>query len=165
MTMTPAYEAAQLRIIQAMHAQHMLYRRRKPVFWSPSALTALAEAELEYHDHVSTAAHVLVPVTAREGSALHNSQHRLMLLMWTTTPWTLPANRAVAYNPKLTYCLLDARVKDALCMHGNVRVITGLDTLESIRPIFDHCEVLMQFKGDELEGFTAQHPFFPNMFA
>ena len=89
------------RQLLAQVAQGLLVRRRKPVFWSPSSRTALAEAELEYQDHASTAAHVLFDVTA-PATWQPRVSGRLQALIWTTTPWTLPANRAVSYNPKLT---------------------------------------------------------------
>ena len=75
-----------------------LYRGSKPVMWSPVEQTALADAEVEYHDHVSPTVWVKFPVAGGDG-AIPNSS----VVIWTTTPWTIPANRAVSYNPRITY--------------------------------------------------------------
>jgi isoleucyl-tRNA synthetase len=83
-----------------------------PVYWSPSSRTALAEAELEYDpDHISLCAYVRYPIVP---SSAHNlslpediDATKLGILVWTTTPWTLPANQAVAVNPETLYCLVE----------------------------------------------------------
>lgn len=111
-TMDAAYEVAQLRVFRRMVQRGLIYRRFKPVYWSPASRTALAEAELEYRDdHVSTAAYVKFPVEPASASALlraaglagDGDSERLYALIWTTTPWTLPANRAVAVHSQLDY--------------------------------------------------------------
>src|SRR5205814_4154430 len=81
-------------------ATGQLYRGSKPVMWSPVERTALADAEVEYHDHVSPTVWVKFPVT--EGS---DAARNGCVVIWTTTPWTIPANRAVSYNPDIAYGL------------------------------------------------------------
>jgi isoleucyl-tRNA synthetase len=108
LTMNPEYEASQLAVFYTMYKQGLIYRRRKPVYWSPSSQTALAEAELEYQDHTSKS--VFVKFICRPSAEFvrkyHTSSDTVAAIIWTTTPWTLPANRAVAYNPKLSYTVL-----------------------------------------------------------
>ncbi|RKP09434.1 isoleucyl-tRNA synthetase [Thamnocephalis sphaerospora] len=92
LTLKPDYEARQLKIFQEMVRKGLIYRHYKPVYWSPSSKTALAEAELEYReDHQSRSVYVHYPVSA---------------LIWTTTPWTLPANRAIAIGSSMRYTLV-----------------------------------------------------------
>ncbi len=99
LTLNKEYEAAELGLFADIVAQGFVYRGKKPVYWSIPYKTALAEAEVEYNDHVSQSVYVKFPVVGEPG---------LNLLIWTTTPWTLPANLAVAYNPKLIYSLVQA---------------------------------------------------------
>jgi isoleucyl-tRNA synthetase len=108
-TMDKEYTPKQLGVFQEMVRQGLIFRRYKPVYWSPSSKTALAEAELEYKDdHVSTAAYVKFPITSLpEGlsSRLPNNE-KLSAVIWTTTPWTLPANRAIAVHSELEYVVV-----------------------------------------------------------
>lgn len=96
-TMDKEYEAEQLRCFAKMVDLELVHRALRPVFWSPSSQTALAEAELEYQEMSGTAAFV----------AFHLIGHKDKLLIWTTTPWTLPANQAVAINSSLQYCRVE----------------------------------------------------------
>ena len=80
-----------------------LYRGVKPVMWSTVEKTALAEAEIEYHEHRSTTIYVRFPVNKTEIDELKNSN----IIIWTTTPWTIPGNRAVAYKADLKYLLIE----------------------------------------------------------
>ena len=103
-TMDKSFEIRQLAIFRAMADHGLICRKHKPVYWSPSSRTALAEAELEYKDdHVSTAAYVKFPLqSATFASAPVHA------LIWTTTPWTLPANQAIAIHPSLEYSLIES---------------------------------------------------------
>jgi len=115
LTQDPAYEAAQLRVFGRLVAGGHVYRGRKPVHWSPSSATALAEAELEYPDgHTSRSVYVALPlVAAGEGvpAELRGPLRGAALAVWTTTAWTLPANAAVAVNERLRYALVEAEVR------------------------------------------------------
>ncbi|KAI0126614.1 isoleucyl-tRNA synthetase [Xylariales sp. AK1849] len=112
-TMDAAYEFRQLRLFQKMVKKGLIYRKYKPVYWSPSSKTALAEAELEYKDdHISTAAWVRFSIddTWREVANLvgfaQKFTGKLYALIWTTTPWTLPANQAIAVNNEMIYSII-----------------------------------------------------------
>jgi len=99
LTLNKEYEADELRLFADIVEKGFVYRGKKPVYWSIPCRTALAEAEVEYQDHVSQSIFVKFPVVGKE---------KTFIVIWTTTPWTLPANLAVAYNEKLQY--VQARV-------------------------------------------------------
>lgn len=110
LTLDPEYEAAQIEVFGQMALKGYIYRGRKPVHWSPSSRTALAEAELEYPEgHVSRSIYAifrLVNAPLTVGGLLQEFPN-LYLAIWTTTPWTVPANAAVAVNPKLEYAVVE----------------------------------------------------------
>lgn len=108
-TMDREFETRQLRVFQKLVREGLIYRKHKPVYWSVSSRTALAEAELEYReDHVSTAAYVKFPIVSdwTSVSGLDHIRGPLYVAIWTTTPWTLPANRAVAVHDDLAYSVI-----------------------------------------------------------
>jgi isoleucyl-tRNA synthetase len=108
-TMDKDYTIRQLRVFQEMVRQALIFRRYKPVYWSPSSKTALAEAELEYKDdHISTAAYVKFPIETVPEPLQSKllSTKKLYAVIWTTTPWTLPANRAIAVHSNLEYTVV-----------------------------------------------------------
>ncbi|KAK3335314.1 tRNA synthetases class I-domain-containing protein [Cercophora scortea] len=109
-TMDMAYEIKQLRLFQQMISRGLIYRKFKPVYWSPSSSTALAEAELEYNEeHMSTAAYVSFPIVGDYSHlpGLEGLTGELFAVIWTTTPWTLPANRAIAVRDDLLYHIVE----------------------------------------------------------
>ncbi|HEY1244666.1 MAG TPA: isoleucine--tRNA ligase [Hyphomicrobiaceae bacterium] len=106
-TMAPAAEAQIAREMMKFVANGLLYRGSKPVMWSVVEKTALAEAEIEYHDYTSDTVWVGFPVLSSEASALIGVDAKVVI--WTTTPWTLPGNRAIAYSSKFKYLLLKVR--------------------------------------------------------
>ena len=110
-TMDKSFELRQLGVFKEMADRGLIYRKHKPVFWSPSSLTALAEAELEYNeDHVSTAALVKFPIVKNTSfKPLADIMPTLHAVIWTTTPWTLPANQAIAVHEDLTYTVVKSR--------------------------------------------------------
>ncbi|KAG7120292.1 Isoleucine--tRNA ligase like protein [Verticillium longisporum] len=133
-TMDPDYEIRQLRLFQQMVRDGLIYRKHKPVYWSPSSRTALAEAELEYNEnHVSTAAYIRFPIAADANAIMDEVRHarglegrNLYAIIWTTTPWTLPANRAIAVHDELDY--------HVVAIHGDAYIVAQqrseiLDTL------------------------------------
>src|SRR5579864_7096225 len=97
LTLNKEYEADELRLFADIVEKGFVYRGKKPVYWSIPARTALAEAEVEYHDHVSQSIYVKFPVIGRPNT---------YILIWTTTPWTLPANLAIAYNSTFSYSIV-----------------------------------------------------------
>ncbi|KAK7363579.1 hypothetical protein VNO77_05726 [Canavalia gladiata] len=112
LTLDPDYEAAQIEVFGQMALKGYIYRGRKPVHWSPSSRTALAEAELEYPEkHVSRSIYAIFRVVsvALTSNSLLQEFPNLCLAVWTTTPWTIPANAAVAVNPKLEYAVVEVK--------------------------------------------------------
>src|SRR5436305_725530 len=101
LTMDPKYEAEILRAFAVFVEQGLVYEAQKPVFWSTGAQTALAEAEVEYQERDDTAVYVKFPIVAGAGSP--NTLANASIAIWTTTPWTLPANLAIAVDPDETY--------------------------------------------------------------
>ncbi|KAF2720721.1 isoleucyl-tRNA synthetase [Polychaeton citri CBS 116435] len=110
-TMDRQFEMRQLAVFGSMAVKGLVTRKYRPVYWSPSSRTALAEAELEYDDaHVCTAAFVKMPLTSLPRRLQQVSDvipEKISALVWTTTPWTLPANRAIAVHSDILYCLLE----------------------------------------------------------
>jgi isoleucyl-tRNA synthetase len=109
LTLNKEYEADELRLFADIVAKGFVYRGKKPVYWSIPCRTALAEAEVEYHDHVSQSTFVKFPVVG---------QQKMFIVIWTTTPWTLPANLAVAYNEKLQYVQVQVGEENYILFRG-----------------------------------------------
>uniref|UniRef100_A0A1D1YWT0 isoleucine--tRNA ligase n=1 Tax=Anthurium amnicola TaxID=1678845 RepID=A0A1D1YWT0_9ARAE len=113
LTLAPEYEAAQIEVFGLMAMRGYIYRGRKPVHWSPSSRTALAEAELEYPEgHISKSIYAifkLISAPPDSSGLLEEFFPYLSLAIWTTTPWTIPANAAVAVNPQLTYVVVEVQ--------------------------------------------------------
>ncbi|KAL9044305.1 MAG: hypothetical protein Q9214_002548 [Letrouitia sp. 1 TL-2023] len=141
-TMDNGFEIGQLNVFKEMVQGNLIYRRFKPVYWSPSSRTALAEAELEYKvDHLSTAAYVKFPMRI----ALKEKLTTVSAVIWTTLPWTLPANRAIAVNPDLLYLILDSKTHGLLLVASSRREEVQKLCQEDL-PILD------QFDGSRLVG-------------
>ncbi|KAL0935409.1 isoleucyl-trna synthetase [Colletotrichum truncatum] len=144
-TMDPDFEIRQLRLFQQMVRRGLIYRKNKPVYWSPSSRTALAEAELEYNEnHVSTAAYIRYPII--DGPALDGFDGQLYAIIWTTTPWTLPANKAIAVHDDLEYAVI--------AVNGSA-YLTAVTRLEAVKALFTDAEpevIVPSLKGSELKG-------------
>lgn len=159
-TMDKSFEIKQLKVFQEMVKKGLIFRRYKPVYWSPSSRTALAEAELEYkEDHKSTAAYVAFPLTAMTQELqdiLPEGVKKVSLVIWTTTPWTLPANRAIAVHSDLDYALVKLPHRDDLLLVAANRIVH----LESI--LFDgkveNEMVYPTISGKNLIGSEYQNP-------
>ncbi|MFL2841247.1 MAG: isoleucine--tRNA ligase [Candidatus Puniceispirillaceae bacterium] len=134
-----------------------LYRGAKPVMWSPVEKTALAEAEIEYEDHTSTTIYARFPVTHAAHAALEGAS----IIIWTTTPWTMPANRAVAYGEDTSYQVTEVLAANygALCGKGDVLVIAD-DLADSVISAIGASEtkVRAHLMGREMAGSIAAHP-------
>lgn len=160
LTLQPEFEAAQIRVFGEMFKKGFIFRGRKPVHWSPSSKTALAEAELEYPEgHISKSIYVALEVdTPSEALAeFHNSNEKLKVAIWTTTPWTMPANLAVAVNPDLSYSVVRHEKT------GKLLVATDLaPSLEKkfALPEGETFDVLVTLKGSDLVGTTYTHPLY-----
>lgn len=161
LTLQPEYEAAQIGVFGQMVLKGYIYRGRKPVHWSPSSKTALAEAELEYPDgHTSRSIYVTFPVTklSKSAKALQSYLPTLNVAIWTTTPWTIPANLAVAVNPELTYAVVQPAADSPI---GNKFLVIALDLVDKLSATFKtQLKIVKTIKGKELEGCTYKHPLF-----
>ncbi|KAK5803387.1 isoleucine--tRNA ligase, chloroplastic/mitochondrial [Gossypium arboreum] len=142
LTLDPKYEAAQIEVFGEMALKGHIYRGRKPVHWSPSSRTALAEAELEYPEgHVSRSIYALfrmVSTPSSKDSLLEEFFPDICLAIWTTTPWTVPANAAVAVNAKLKYAVVEAKSlsEDVHLSAGNKKKRLGNIVTEPKMPFF-----------------------------
>lgn len=156
-TMDKGFEIDQLLVFKEMVKKGLIYRRFKPVYWSPSSRTALAEAELEYRgDHRSTAAFIKYPLhdcsEALKEKLKIDIQH-LSAVIWTTTPWTLPANRAIAFHKEIEYKIVHSTT------HGYILLAAS-----RVEELQRHCEenfgILCSIQGRELTGMSYRSPVF-----
>lgn len=134
-----------------------LYRGLRPVMWSPVEKTALAEAEIEYHDHTSTTIWVRFPILQAPVKELEGAS----VVIWTTTPWTMPGNRAVAAGPEIDYALVrvDGTAEGSLARHHE-KMLIALPLLPQVCAdvgITTH-HILHVFKGEALKGIVCAHP-------
>ncbi|MEO0408389.1 MAG: isoleucine--tRNA ligase [Cyanobacteria bacterium P01_A01_bin.135] len=162
LTLQPEYEAAQIGVFGEMVVKGHIYRGLKTVHWSPSSRTALAEAELEYPEgHVSRSIYVafeMRQVSEAAEPVLGSYLGSLGVAIWTTTPWTIPANLAVAVNPELTYAVVEMG-------EGNPTpykyLLVAKDLTESLSETFGTpLTVKAELNGEALEHCTYQHPLF-----
>jgi isoleucyl-tRNA synthetase len=160
MTLTPEYEAAQIGVFGQMFFKGYIYRGLKPVHWSPSSRTALAEAELEYPEgHTSRSVYAAFPIVnlGENAGLLNEFLPNLGVAIWTTTPWTLPGNLAVALNPELTYAVVKTDSK--IC--GYSYLIVALDLVEKLSATFEtKLTVKSTILGKDLEHTRYRHPLF-----
>jgi isoleucyl-tRNA synthetase len=164
-TLDPEYEAKQISVFGEMVLGGHIYRGKKPVHWSPSSKTALAEAELEYPDnHVSRSIYVGFDVTSLspelQGLGVDDSK-QLRLAIWTTTPWTIPANMAVAVNANIDYCVVEhpQLAGSRLVVAKELAPKLASKLLVPEGGTVPQFQVLHTFKGKALEGTTYRHPF------
>ncbi len=155
LTMVPAYEKAVLEVFADLVDQDLAFRDLKPVHWSIANETALAEAELEYQDREDPS--IFVCFTTRDGSAVHRAFgieacQDVSLMIWTTTPWTLPANRLIAVHPLHRYVLV--RLGDRL-------TVVAQELLKAVAKAGggETSKVLAEVSGVALVGLEYEHPF------
>src|SRR5881227_750529 len=153
LTLNPGYEAEILRAFAIFVEKGLVYESLKPVFWSSGAQTALAEAEVEYQDREDTAVYVKFPIVSGDLAG------KASIAIWTTTPWTLPANLAIAVHPKELYVMREFRkegVSEILVLAASL--VEAFCAATGFEPTG---EPLTSFPGSQLNGLTAQHPFLP----
>ena len=163
MTLTPDYEAAQIGVFGDMVLKGYIYRGLKSVHWSPSSRTALAEAELEYPEgHTSRSIFAAFPMVNLKPSAEVLSPYLkdLGVAIWTTTPWTIPANLAVAVNPELTYAVVSVGTAEGAIAAFRY-LLVAKDLVESLSKTFGvPLTIEAEILGQELEHSTYRHPLF-----
>lgn len=189
LTLLPEYEAAQIDVFGQMALKGYIYRGLKPVHWSPSSQTALAEAELEYPEgHISRSIYAAFTITklSEKASNLAEFMPNLAVAIWTTTPWTIPGNLAVAVNGNLEYAVVEVIFPNIPSQRGTEFVIpadfegefeippseketysppkfliVAKDLVESLSKTFDLVlDIKTVIKGEDLELSTYKHPLF-----
>jgi isoleucyl-tRNA synthetase len=166
LTMDFKVEADIIRTLGQVIEQGHLHKGSKPVHWCTDCGSALAEAEVEYEDKTSPAIDVRFEVLDDEAflsrvqkSEAHPGEGPIAIVIWTTTPWTLPANQAVALHPDLDYVLVQCA---GVSGHGAERLIIADGLLKEVMARFDVTDyrVIATCKGSDLEGLKLQHPFY-----
>lgn len=155
LTLNSGYEIRQLRVLIDMIKNGYIYRQLKPVYWSPSSKSALAESELEYNEaHISQSIHVRFALTNLSTQLKQKwSQYKdINALIWTTTPWTIPSNKAISVHPELNYSLVKIE---------NDTFIVASDRVDALQTeLKKEIVVLDQVAGQELLGCEYKHPLF-----
>lgn len=148
-TLTPDYEAAEIRVFGKMAEKGYIYKGLKPIYWSPSSESSLAEAEVEYKDVKSPS--IFVAFKVKDGKGILDAD--TSFIIWTTTPWTLPANQGISVNPTYTYVVVEEAGK---------KYVVAKDLLNKVAEELDWLDpkVIKEVAGKDLEYMTAQHPFY-----
>ncbi|KAJ7173766.1 tRNA synthetases class I-domain-containing protein [Mycena filopes] len=158
-TIDHSFQMRQLQIFRDMVENGLIYRRYRPVHFSPSSRSALAEAELVYKDdHVSHSVFVSFDLQASDAPALRDLSGPIQLLVWTTTPWTLTANMGIAVHPDLVYVALRRTGEDAPL------IIVARERVEALASILGATEVVAEIPGSELVG-ASYAPIFASLCA
>lgn len=149
-TLTPQYEAAQIRLFGEMADKGLIYKGKKPVYWSPSSESSLAEAEIEYHDKRSPSIYVAFDV--EDGKGVVDEEAKFII--WTTTPWTIPSNVAITVSPELTYVQMNVNGEKYIIAEALVDEVA--EALE-----WDKESIVREkdYNGKDLEYVEAKHPF------
>ena len=152
LTLKPEYEAQQIRVFGKMAEKGLIYKGKKPVFWSWSSESALAEAEVEYHDVTSPSAFYGEQVVDGKGVLDKNTY----MVVWTTTPWTIPASEGIT---------IDATFDYAVVQHDDDerKYVLAADLVNADTELFgwNDVKIVKTVKGAELENVLCQHPFYP----
>ncbi|WP_339145744.1 MULTISPECIES: isoleucine--tRNA ligase [unclassified Sutcliffiella] len=148
-TLKPEYEAQQIKVFGEMAKNGLIYKGLKPVYWSPSSESALAEAEIEYQDKRSPS--IYVAFNVQDGKGVLDGSERFII--WTTTPWTIPANLGIAVNADLDYSVVEV---------NGEKFIIAAELLETVSSTleWEDAKVVKAFKGAELEHIVAKHPLY-----
>jgi isoleucyl-tRNA synthetase len=151
-TLDKAYEAAQVRVFGQMVQNGLIYKGLKPVYWSPSSESALAEAEIEYFEVTSPSIYVAMPVVDSKGLFDLPTE----LLIWTTTPWTIPANLAITVGEDIEYVLVSADTRRLIVAKSRVDALQELLGWTSV-------VVIKSFLGKVLEHVIYRHPLYDRL--
>ena len=148
-TLKPEFEARQVEVFGKMAEKGYIYKGLKPVYWSPSSESALAEAEIEYKDVKSASIYVSFPIKDAKGVVPEDAK----FIIWTTTPWTIPANLGISLNPEFMYVVVAVEDK---------KFIIAKELLEKVSAELEWAsyEVLQEVKGIEFDRMVAKHPIY-----
>lgn len=153
LTLEPDYEAVQIGIFGEMAKRGFIYKGLKPVYWCTECETALAEAEVEYQEDESHSIYVLFPV--KESKGLFPVDERTFILIWTTTPWTIPGNMAISLHPDFEYVMADL---------DGMKIVVAKELLEPVLALKgktkDQVRLVGKWKGIQLEGLICAHPLY-----
>ena len=149
LTLLPEFEAREIHVFSEMALKGLIYKGLKPVYWSPSSESALAEAEIEYHDVKAYTIYVSFDTVDGKNVVPNDTK----FIIWTTTPWTLPANLAICAHPQFIYGLFKTD-------KGNFVFLSELKDTLIEKFGFTTCELVKEIKGSELEGILVKHPFY-----
>ncbi|NMB39164.1 MAG: class I tRNA ligase family protein, partial [Firmicutes bacterium] len=150
LTLTPEYEGKQIELFGEMAEKGFINKALKPVYWCADCATALAEAEIEYEERRSPSIYVRFAIKDGKGVVEEDDTY---FVIWTTTPWTIPANLAICLNANLDYVVINTE-------KGNLIVAKGLleNFAEAVE--LEHYEIVQEFKGSRLENIICRHPLF-----
>ncbi len=153
LTLSPDFEAEQIRVFGEMAEKGYIYKGQKPVYWCTSCETALAEAEVDYVDKRSPSIYVSFEV--KDDKGLINEESSVEVIIWTTTPWTIPANLAIALHPEFNYSLIKDNDNDR-------KYILATELVESVMKEIkvEDYEEIAKYKGENLEGMVTKHPLY-----
>jgi isoleucyl-tRNA synthetase len=154
LTMSAEYEATTARAFLEFMERGYVYRGRKPVYWCIHDSTALAEAEVEYEDHTSLSIWVNFAVGGRGKGEASTMPSGVSAVIWTTTPWTLPHNRALAFHPDFEYVVVETEKGLLLLAAERIAALEAECSIKEVR-------IVARFKGRDFEGMMFQHPFLP----
>ncbi|MBP3952107.1 isoleucine--tRNA ligase [Bacillus suaedae] len=148
-TLDKQYEAQQIKVFGDMAKKGYIYKGKKPVYWSPSSESALAEAEIEYHDKRSPSIYVAFDIKDGKNALDGNEK----IIIWTTTPWTIPANLGISVHPELDYVVV---------LVNETKYVVAEGLLEELTKVFEweNVEIVKTLKGSELEYVVATHPIY-----
>ncbi|MCQ2753004.1 MAG: isoleucine--tRNA ligase [Bacilli bacterium] len=149
LTLSKDYEARQIEVFKDMALKGYIFKGLKPVYWSPSSESALAESEIEYYDVESYSIYVAFKIK----DAKNKIQEDASFIIWTTTPWTIPANLAICLNKSYTYGLFKTDL-------GNFIFLNEFKDALSKELGFKQCELIRTYQGEELEGIITKHPLY-----
>ncbi|WP_034550713.1 isoleucine--tRNA ligase [Carnobacterium funditum] len=148
-TLNPDYEEAQIRVFGKMAEKGYIYKGLKPIYWSPSSESALAEAEIEYKDVKSPSIYIAFKIVDGKGLVDESTS----LIIWTTTPWTIPSNLAITVHPDYEYVTVLADGK---------KYILAKELLDTVAQEigWEDVEIISELKGKDMEYMTVQHPMY-----
>ena len=148
-TLKPAYEAQQIKVFGEMAKKGYIYKGLKPVYWSPTSESALAEAEIEYKDKKSASIYVAFKI--KDGKGVLDTD--VQMIIWTTTPWTIPANLGISVHPDLTYVVVNVNEQKYLVAEALLETVKN-------ELNWENPEVIQRVKGKDLDTIVATHPIY-----